>query len=116
MSVVQPVEMVEIRLMNKRVSPTGQRGRKNTPLAVRGSEKKNFPKPPGDLTHTAYMKVPSTRKVPALISANLAVFAFTTTSMHPTILENAPRARVVFVFFLAPRWRSTPMTPTHDTP
>jgi hypothetical protein len=34
MSVIQPVKMVEICFMNERVSPTGQDGKKLTPLAA----------------------------------------------------------------------------------
>jgi hypothetical protein len=45
MSVIQTVEMVEIRLMNKWVSPTGQRRTKKAPLA-------------GEVA-----KIPTTRKI-----------------------------------------------------
>ena len=110
MSVIQPVKMVEICFMNERVSPTGQDEKKKlTPLAAQLVKKIAAAR---KITHMEYMRPPSRRKVPALIAANLTVFAFTRTSIYRTILGNTPRGSV----FSLSCWCSMPMTPTHDTP
>jgi hypothetical protein len=134
-SVIQPVEMVKIRLMEEGVSPTDQesadqRKKRKDVMSLAAQEAeggggRNIPS--ARSTHTEYMSTPRARKVPALITANLAVFAFRKTSMRRAIPghQRTPRGcRAVVVpipipvcfFFTSSRWRSVPMTPMHDTP
>jgi hypothetical protein len=80
MSVIEAVPMVEICLMNERVSPSWSRQQKDKNNAISGTGSEN-PNRQGS-THMEYIRAPRVRKVPALITANFTVFAFTKTLIH----------------------------------